>query len=309
MKTIFWLFIFVATLTACYPKLSDTVIPTSFPTQTATPTPTPTETLLPSPTSTQPTIPTRSASLGTVIPKPKTAITVEDVDKLVELARWGKGAILEIAWSPDSKFVALATTIGVYLYDGELMNEIRFYGTSERAMSLNFSLDGMFLAAGLEDGSIKVWDLIDGHQGYSLILNKNNGDSQSNIREVDSVSFSLNSKLLASRSSEGKIKIWDLQSQSVIQEFHDANDYLGFVFFISNDVLSSVTNETVRMWNVVSGQELESPGNKYALAEEFAISQDGKMMAYLLEDKSIRIWDVNSNLERIYFLEDRKSVV
>jgi hypothetical protein len=33
------------------------------------------------------------------------------------LARFGQGALYNIAWSPDGKYLAIATGLGVYLYD------------------------------------------------------------------------------------------------------------------------------------------------------------------------------------------------
>ena len=67
--------------------------------------------------------------------------------------RLGKGAVNEIAYSPDGTQIAVATSIGVWLYDAETYKETALLAKQEGyvdyAESVAFSLDGEMLAVGI----------------------------------------------------------------------------------------------------------------------------------------------------------------
>ena len=75
------------------------------------------------------------------------------------LARLGKGQAEEIAFSPDGNLLAVAGSIGVWLYDVHTYQEISLpTGYMEDAICLAFSPDGNLLATGSKDGTILLFD-------------------------------------------------------------------------------------------------------------------------------------------------------
>ena len=75
------------------------------------------------------------------------------------LARLGKGQAEEIAFSPDGNLLAVAGSIGVWLYDVRTYKEISLpTGYMEDAICLAFSPDGNLLATGSKDGTILLFD-------------------------------------------------------------------------------------------------------------------------------------------------------
>ena len=68
----------------------------------------------------------------------------------------------QVAFSPDGSLLAVATSIGVYLYDAETLDMVRFIETEEWVRSVAFSPDGLILAVGLEDGTVRLWQTTDG---------------------------------------------------------------------------------------------------------------------------------------------------
>ncbi|GEM_PF-4865806 len=60
----------------------------------------------------------------TSTPVPPQPISSANAAQVEPLARLGKGAISQIAFSPDGRSLAAASSIGVYLYDAETLDPI-----------------------------------------------------------------------------------------------------------------------------------------------------------------------------------------
>lgn len=74
-------------------------------------------------------------------------------------ARIGKGRINEIAYSPDGGQLAVATSIGIWIYSIVTGDEVkRITGNLGIVFTISFSRDGLTLASGSSDGRILLWD-------------------------------------------------------------------------------------------------------------------------------------------------------
>src|SRR2546423_654891 len=79
-----------------------------------------------------------------------------------------------------------------------------------------FSPDGKLLAAGLDDGSVRVFDLASREQRSKLAGHK---------KGVYSVAFSPDGKTLASASLEGTVALWTVESGALRATLGRANDW------------------------------------------------------------------------------------
>ena len=196
---------------------------------TPTPTPTPTPTHTPTPT------PTRT-------PGP---LGVDNVDQIVELQRLGRGRISQLAYSPDGQTLAVASSIGIWLYDaGNLSARPRLLeGHTASVYSVAFSPDGRLLASGSFDGTSRLWEV---GSGATLQTLGEHTDA------VLSVAFSPDGRLLASGSLDHTIRLWEVGSGATLQTLEGHTDYvLSVAFSPDGRLLASGSGDgTVRLWGV-----------------------------------------------------------
>lgn len=132
------------------PAATLTATATPLPTFTATLTPSPTATLTPTPTST----PT-PALAGTPYAGGLEGIIEINLPHLVELARWGRGMSRDVAWSPDGRELAVASSLGVFLFEAPKMSE-RGWLPAADARRVVYSQDGKrLITAG---NGLEIWN-------------------------------------------------------------------------------------------------------------------------------------------------------
>jgi len=118
------------------------------------------------------------------------------------IMRLGRGSIGDIKYSPDGRYIAVATSIGTELLDAESLSLQRLLqGHTGRVLSVCFSPDGTKLASGSEDTTITIWDVATGTELTTL---------WGHSKLVSSVSFSPDGTKLASGSLDRGIKICDV---------------------------------------------------------------------------------------------------
>ena len=85
-------------------------------------------------------------------------------------ARLGKGRISgNIAYSPDGARLAVASSIGIWLYDTATHQEVALLtGHTAWVRSVAFSPDGGTLASGSYDNTIRLWDGVTGAHKRTL---------------------------------------------------------------------------------------------------------------------------------------------
>lgn len=82
---------------------------------------------------------------------------------MTRLARIGHGRLYDAVWSPDGKYLAAATGVGVYLYDGTSLEEIRLIDVNEPSTVIAFSPDGSRIAVA-RGANIGVWNVETGQK-------------------------------------------------------------------------------------------------------------------------------------------------
>ena len=214
-------------------------------------------------------------------------------------ARLGKGWIKDIQFSPDGTQLAVATTIGIWIYDvntGEERDLLR--GPMGGANAIEYSPNGRILAAAHEDRTVYLWNTFNGstrafpgHTGHIRAIAFSDDDSMvasggtdNTIRiwdvhantlrailpgytsAVSSIAFSSDSSMLAGGSKDGTIRVWDTGTGDRIYQFNGHTKLVSGVIFLRSDriLVSSSLDGTIRLWDLVSSGGSLSPPRRYS---------------------------------------------
>ena len=113
------------------------------------------------------------------------------------VARLGKGSVEEVLYSPDGARLAVATSIGTWLYDTTTYRAVALLAGVTRPM---FSPDGKTLANG-SGRRVELWDAVTGELKRTFT-----GHTQG----ISDVAFSPDGKTLASGSGDGTVLLWKI---------------------------------------------------------------------------------------------------
>jgi len=237
----------------------------------------------------------------TQIPVPDQSISADNLDMITELARWGKGVITHTVYSPDGNLVAVASTLGVSVYQTDSFEEKVYFETNASVTSITFSPDGESLATGLMDNTVKLWKTSDGTLLKSLDNQKEETTkSKTDKIRVNTVAFSSDGNLLASGLSDGTVNLWKISDDTLILS-PQTKQGLGVtkVFFSpdGNTIFSSAYDGTTYLRNVSDGKIIRTFGGKYIT--DAVLSSDGTILVtydlhYYGTGSGLLVWDVAS---------------
>ena len=170
-------------------------------------------------------------------------------------ARLGKGTMGEgdraVALSPDGRFLAVASNIGVWLYDADASRARALLPTVRPVISVAISSNGV-LAAGTHHAGVVLWEVETGTQIGTL----------RHSEFVTSVVFSRDGTRLASGSWDQVIKVWDVQSRREVGKWEvlrtsDILSNLSVDFSPDGGRLAAGFQDgTIRLWDVATRREV-----------------------------------------------------
>ncbi len=161
-------------------------------------------------------------------------------------------------------------------------------------MAVAFIEDDRVLASVHRDSTIRLWDV---GTGQELKTFKGHDDYPF------AVAFSPDGKILAINAISTKLlnmhstKLLDVSSGRELKSFNGPAGSLSF----SPDGKTLATGDRhdsmIKLWNVVSGQELKTLSDHSGNIGSVSFSPDGETLASVSIDKTIKLWNVASGLE------------
>lgn len=93
-------------------------------------------------------------SLALIVNQP---ITPDNVDQMVMVSLWGIGEVNRVATSADGKYLAVASSIGVFVLDAQNLELVKYMDTRSWVTAIAFSPDSRAIASGDREGLIQLW--------------------------------------------------------------------------------------------------------------------------------------------------------
>ena len=219
------------------------------------------------------------------------------------IARLGKGWITDMAFSPDRNQLAVACSIGIWLYNVRTGTEEAFLkGHTELVNSVAYSPDGKILASGSNDWTIRIWDVdkrkhiktLEGHTG-----------------KVNSVAYSQDGETIVSGSDDG-IRVWNVENwnDKILYRSENAG-IVNMMYSPDEKTLTSLSkNGKIESWDLTSGEKQWTIlGYKKSRKLKSLLQNVIKLSSYSLDGKTFANWSgvemrlynvVKGNLELLF---------
>ena len=171
------------------------------------------------------------------------------------IASFGKGWIHDMEFSPHSDQLAVATTIGVWIYDARTgKGRPPFSGIMGGANAVSYSPSGLIIAAAHSDWTVRLWDVSTGKSTSPSTL-------RGHTAEIHAVEYSPDGKRIASGSADKTIRIWDphadTDSESLIAILPYRDSVRSIAFSPDSRMLAGGSDDgIIQVWNADTGDRI-----------------------------------------------------
>ena len=214
------------------------------------------------------------------------------------IARLERGGVGDKAFSPDGRYLAVATKIGLWWYEVATMSPVALWET-ERGMVSNiaFSPNGKWIAVSNWDKVLKVWDV---QRGVSI--------AQINLGDFgDSFIFSPDNRWLAIGNRDtGNVEFREPETGKIVStligEAEKGGAFMPIAFSPDTQLLASTSRddtnndaESVIVWDVESGERVAYLTGHTGCIYRLCFSPCGRFLASGGEEEgTVIIWGVRS---------------
>ena len=196
--------------------------------------------------------------------------------------RLGKGDINRIQFSPDGNELAVASSIGIWMYSVATGDELALLtGHTAEVRNIAFSPDGRILASTANDSTLRLWDTESSQQLAVL--------SDRRIAPW-SIAFSHDSTMIASGSRT--IQVWDVDTGNPLATLTGHTESIGALAFSPDGktLASASWDMSIKLWDIATEENLSTLSG-----QTFVFSPDGKTFAVISEEPTIQSPEVTND--------------
>jgi WD40 repeat protein len=197
--------------------------------------------------------------------------------------------------------VELTTDVpeGVGKAPGAFTKQTAFVSLAALIYSVAVSPDGRYVASGLDDDTVIIWDLsvgkcihiLKGHKGW-----------------VVSLAFSTDGKQLVSGGSDGTVKTWDIAKGISVKSYNTFAKKVSAVAFSPDQhyILSGNDNQQIMIWDATTDKQVMAfktgeVTNAWRTVMPFAFSPDGRYVLATNDNGALILWESLSGKLLKYF--------
>ncbi|MBW4595644.1 MAG: pentapeptide repeat-containing protein [Brasilonema angustatum HA4187-MV1] len=220
--------------------------------------------------------------------------------------------VMSVAFAPSGKtFVSSSDDQTVRCWDvstGQCNKTL--LGHANRVRTVAFSPEGNILATGSYDQEVRLWNTST-NQCYKIL--------QGHTGWVKAVAFAPEGNILASGSDDQTVRLWDVSTGELLRTLEHSHGVWSVAFSpvsdrrsravgiasafgaavpqaqeIGNILASGCDDQTVRLWDVSTGQTLKNLLGHSGWVLSVAFSPQGRILASGSKDKTVKFWDVGT---------------
>ena len=227
-------------------------------------------------------------------------LTEDNITQLKELETISADWPLSIVWSPDAKWLALATPIGIQIIDSQGLVMLEsvdlsttlsgdLVGTWVEALAINPLGDLLASDASREMNNIILWDTTT--MEVVRTLNGHFGGTRT-------IAFSPDGEHLASGGHDNAVRLWDVETGEELAAMVRHSDWVTTVDFSPDGKLlaSAGYDGMIRIWSVPDGNMVQVIPSKSYMIEEVRFHPDGNRIIEGAQDGRIRLWGLDGEL-------------
>ncbi|UVK55357.1 TIR domain-containing protein [Mesorhizobium sp. AR02] len=198
-------------------------------------------------------------------------------------------------FSPDGRFVVTAgdQTARIWLSSNGKQIAV-LSGHTDRVRSASFNPTATRILTASDDGTVRIWDGITGHQFMALIAGKG--------FPVHSAHFSKDGSRVVTAAGK-TARVWDANTGALVSEFSSHEDEVWNAEFspdgrrvvTSCASMALLMDFNVRVWDVETGKLVSSVSNR-STTNSVTFSPDGSKVLTASADEAARIWDANTGV-------------
>lgn len=228
------------------------------------------------------------------------------------LARLGQGSVRDMAFSPDGQCFAVASAIGLWLYELPMLFPIALWDT-ERGMTgaISFSPDSRQIVTYTFAENVKIWDVQRG-----VCTTEIEDPNKPQISFISNLVYSQDGQHIATINRDSKIYIFcshtgKLVRETVIETPYDVypvsfSPDLSLVAGKNSDPENTGRNigdgDSIVIWQVETGKQIANIPEYPDQVRRFCFSPCGRFLAAGNWQGTIHVWDIASEqLETTYF--------
>ncbi len=215
-----------------------------------------------------------------------------------------------MVFSPDGKMLAIGDNEKVHLWKTETgkyadidisdpeknLNQFPHSSPPYTVTTLVFSPDGKKIVSGTMAGKVQMWDVETGGELTTFLKGQDPEEMMKKHKRVfihdpiDDLVFSSNGDLLAV-SNRARIHLFGIKKQVHIDKV-EVSQCRTIAFSPDDTVLvTGLANGKIRLWDLTTGDKLNSLEGHKDIVQELVFSHDGKTLTSIGREGTILLWD------------------